>query len=876
MTLKKNNIYPPKTAQWILQRILKVDLQEEVLGDLAEKYIEKCRLDSKKSADLSYWWQTINYLRPFALRKSFVGSLNPFFMYYSYFKIAWRSLFKHKLYSFINVTGMTVGMTCFILIALYIQYEMSFDLQFEKSEKIYRVAQEQEGNVFRGSDQFAVTPVPLVPAIRTQIPEVESATTFAMTNSQFWIKGQPVNELGIYADTALFDVFDYPVIEGNIREALKDVQSIILTASIAKKFFGHATAIGQTLKMRDGRTLIVQAVIEDLPTNLHFGFGFVTSIANYRTYESDFTLQRWSNNNYRSYVVLQDGADPQDIATKMIPFGDLAAAELIRHNTSFTPRYFLQPITDIHLHSQINMEMGKNGDIRYLYLAASISFMILMLALINYMNLMTARSSQRCKEVGVRKVLGARRKQLVNQFMLESMLVTGISFLMALLLSKILLPAFNYLLDLKIVFSFNDNQMILLQLVAVALLLGICAGFYPAILSSAVAPAKALKGAWFKRQHQGGILRNTLVVGQFAAAIVLAISSIVIFQQLQFIQSKKLGYDRERIVFIPYSTPKAIEKANILRNELLKDPNINNVTITNTLPLNSSDNGIASKWVEKSTGEPDLHIYRVRADYEYIDVFGMEMLEGRHFSPDFPADSSEAYILNEAAVKALGWNSAVGKSFDEGKVIGVVKDFHFQPFHLAIAPMFITFRNSRNSSYGNIVLKMNVDEMSKSASYIETTLGKILPEVPFNLNHMDVAFNDLYQTEKRFGEAFNIFTLIALFIACLGLFGLVTHSVVLRTKEIGIRKVLGASVVNLVSLISKDFLKLVLISTIIAIPVAWLGMGYWLQNFAYRVELQWWVFGVASIFAITLAFFTVGVQSLRAASADPVDSIKSE
>ena len=876
MPKKERNMNPPKFAQGILQKILKADLMEEVMGDLEEKYMEKARHESKRAADLSYWYQTVNYLRPFALRRTFHGIFDPFFMFNSYFKIARRSLFKHKLYSAINVTGMTMGMTCFILIALYIQYELSFDQQFENSEKTYRVAQRQEGNTFQGSDQFAVSPVPLVPAMRAQFPEVEAATTFAMSNSQFWIDEQPVYEFGIYADTALFDVFEYPTIEGNVIEALKDKQSIILTASMARKFFGSTTAVGQTLRMGKEKVLSVKAVIEDLPTNLHFGFSFIMSIKNYRSYESDFANQRWSNNNYRSYVVLQEGTDPDDIATKMIPFGDLAAAELARFNSSFTPRYFLQAMTDIHLHSHINMETGRSGDIRYLYLAGSIAFIILMLALINYMNLTTARSSQRCKEVGVRKVLGARRRQLVNQFVLESMLLTGLSFLLALLLAKILMPAFNYLLDLEIAFSFGESQLILLSLLGLALLLGICAGFYPAILTSAVTPVKALKGTWFEGQQGGGFLRNIMVVGQFTAAIILAICSVVIFQQLHFIQTKKLGYDRKRIVFIPYSNPKVIEKAHILRNELLKHPDIENVTITNTLPLNSTDNGIVSKWEGKSNDDGDLHIYRVRADYDYMDVFGMEMLEGRHFSLDFPSDSSDAYILNEAAVKVIGWQSAVGKSFDEGKVIGVVKDFHFQPFHLEIEPMFVTFRNGTNCSYGNIVLKINLDEMSKSASHMKRTLGEILPEVPFNLNHMDVAYNDLYQTEKRFGEAFNIFTLIALFIACIGLFGLVTHSVLQRTKEIGIRKVLGASVVNIVCMISKDFLKLVLIASVIAIPVAWIGMIDWLEDFAYRIELQWWVFCLVSVISIALAFVTVGAQSLSAASANPVDSIGSE
>ena len=352
---------------------------------------------------------------------------------------------------------------------------------------------------------------------------------------------------------------------------------------------------------------------------------------------------------------------------------------------------------------------------------------------------------------------------------------------------------------------------------------------------------------------------------------------MVIYQQLQYIQTKKLGFNREQIVYVPFGNQEYLKKASALQNELQKHPNIDKVTISSNLPINTSNQGLADKWEGKTANDEQLHIYRLRTDYNFFDVFEMELVEGRNFSPDFPADSLDAYILNESAVKAIGWESAVGKSFRDGKVIGVVKDFHFQPFDLVIEPMQITLLNEKNAqTYGNIVLKVKMEDSKETAAHIEHTLKAFFPEFIFNLRYLDVAYNDLYQSEQRFGDAFNIFTLIALFIACIGLFGLVTHSVLLRTKEIGIRKVLGASVTNLVGMVSKDFLKLVLLSATIAVPLAWWSMNNWLQDFAYRIELNWWVFIIVGLIAILIAFITIGSQSLKAALGNPVEAIKSE
>lgn len=869
---------PPKYAQKFLNWLLKPELAEEVLGDLSEKFEQQLIEKTVYKAKANYYYQTFNYIRPFAIKHSIITDLNPFFMFNSYFKIAWRSLFKQKLYSLINVIGMTIGMTCFILIAVYIQYELSYDQQHDKADRIYRIAQEQKGNSFRGIDQFACSSIPVGLSAKAEIPEVEATTILEYAFNLFRKDGQIFNEQGFYTDTSFFDIFSFPVIEGDPKSALKDRNAIILTATMAKQFFGHESPIGKLMELSDNKIMTVKAIIEDVPNNHHFRFKYLAASENSQGYVEDKSNWRWASNNYWSYVLLKEGTDIQKVETAMKPFGEKTAAELASYNLPFKPRYFLQPLKDIYLQSNINSEIGVIGDIRYLYLSLSIAMIILILALINYMNLATARTSQRSKEVGVRKVLGAAKKQLVNQFMLEAALMTSISFLLALVLANSLMPAFNELMDMKIAFSLVDNQQIFLGLAGIAIFLSVCTGLYPAILSSTIGPIKALKGNWFTSKKEGGhLMRNMLVIGQFTIAIVLAIGSVIIFQQLQFIQTKKLGYKRDQVVFVPYGRQDILKKGAVLVNELQKHANIEKATIVSDLPLNTRNQGIANQWEGKTANEEQLHIYRQRTDYNFFEVFEMDLIAGRNFSPDFPTDAKEAYILNEAAVKKIGWDDPIGKSFRDGKVIGVVKDFHFQPMDFAIEPMFITLMNEKTApNFGCIVMKMKAEDIADTKAYVQQTFKTILPDVLFNFNYLDDSFNNLYQKEQRFGDAFNIFTLIALFIACIGLFGLVTHSVLLRTKEIGIRKVLGASVTHLVGIISKDFLRLVIISTLIAAPLAWWSMDAWLQDFVYRIEMNWWVFIGVGIVAILIAFVTIGTQSLKAALSNPVDAIKSE
>jgi putative ABC transport system permease protein len=787
----------------------------------------------------------------------------------NYITIAWRNLLRNRVTSAINIFGLTIGLTCFTLIALYIQYEASYDRDHVKADRIYRIAQQQAGNVYRGTDRFTGTPSVLSPTLRRDFPEVEATTTLQLYTMPMEKDGHVFPEQGLFSDEYLFDVFTFPIQKGIGKEALRDPDAILLTAALAKKYFGNDDPIGKTLMAEGQHLLTVKGILEDVPKNQHFSFDFITSFRNLPFYEED----RWNSNNFITYIVLPRGHDAKKFEEKLGSLDQYTKESYA--GLPFKPTFFLQPLRDIHLHSQINFELGANNDISNIWLFASIAFVILLLASVNYMNLATATSALRAKEVGMRKALGAQKYQLVYQFLGESFLLTVISFVVALALVNMLLPSFSLLLDKPIPFTFRGNYWILTGMLAAAASLAGLSGLYPAMFLAAMRPAKAIKGNFLKSERRGSVLRNILVVGQFTVSIVLAIGSIVIYQQLQFVQSKKLGYTRENVVYIPNNDAGVSDKFPTIRIELLKNPQIEKVTFSSEIPLNMGSEGLVTEW-EGNDSKQHLYIYRNQVDYDFLDLFEIELLEGRNFSPDHPGDSVGKYLLNESAVKALGWTSAVGKRFSDGEVIGVVRDFHFQPLDLTIQPLCINFLSRANERHNDIAVKIRMERAEETTAYILRTLKNISPHTPFDCRFLESDYAQLYDSEKRLGHAFNIFTALALFIACMGLVGLVSHHIIQRTKEIGIRKVLGATVGNIVNLISKDFLRLVLAAIIIAAPIAFWTMNKWLEDFAYKIEIEWWTFVLAGVAAISVALLTISVQSIKAALMNPVKSLRSE
>ncbi len=793
-------------------------------------------------------------------------------MFKNYLKIAWRNFKKGKLYSFINLLGLTIGMTCFILIALFVQYELSYDKQHKNVDDIYRVISKQPGNEYKGTDLFSGTPLPLGATMAIDFPEVETTTSIDL-RSNLISKGKEVfREKGIFADTGFFDVFTIKLISGEGKSALEQPLNVLLVESLAKKFFGSESPLNQTITFDGSTEFTVKGVIEDPPKNQHFSYSYIAPIS-----AAPFYLENsiaWGNNVAVTYVKLAEGTDSKELESKLFVYRKNAEEEYAKYGLK-APIYKLQPLKDIHLYSKVNFELEPNGDMKYVYLYSLIALIILLLASINYMNLTTVRSAQRAKEIGMTKVLGANRPQLISQFLGESFFFTVISFLLALGLASLLLPEFGQLLDKNIPFDIVGNKWLLISMFCLAILVGSLSGLYPSVFLSGVSPVKAFKGNFLKNMGGNARLRNGLVVGQFTAAIVLAIGSLIIHQQLQFTQNKNLGYDKEHIVHVPYSTNKIAENENVVRNELLKNPKIKKVSISSQIPLEFDNQGFVNNWEGNTTGQK-LGIYRTFVDYDFIDVLGMELVEGRAFSEDFATDEKEAYIINEAAAKSLSWKSSVGKEFDDGHIIGVVKDFHIQKFDLAIEPLYMRMRPEWAKTFGEVIITVNTDNFEETKKYITSVMNKAAPLVPFDVKFLDDTYAQLYNSEIRLGSTFNIFTILALFIASMGMFGLVSHSVLQRTKEIGIRKVLGSSILAIVLLISKDFLKLVIVALLTACPIAYYFMDGWLQGFAYRIDIDWRVFGLAGFMSFIISMITISVQSIKSALANPIESLRTE
>ncbi|WP_149274589.1 ABC transporter permease [Pareuzebyella sediminis] len=793
-------------------------------------------------------------------------------MFKNYLKIAWRNFKKGKLYSFINLTGLTIGMTSFILIALFVQYELSYDRQHENVDDIYRVISQQPGNEYKGTDLFSGTPLPLGTAMVRDFPEVEAKTTIDL-RSNLLSKGEEVfSEKGIFADNGFFEVFTIKQISGEGKSALEEPLNVLLTESLAKKFFGDESPLDRTITFERKTEFTIKGVIADPPKNQHFSYSYIASISEAPYYSHN--KNAWGNNVAVTYVKLASGTDSKELEDKLLVYQKNSEEEYAKYGLE-PPIYKLQPLKDIHLYSKVNFELEPNGDMKYVYLYSLIAFVILLLASINYMNLTTVRSAQRSKEIGMTKVLGASRRQLLFQFLGESFLFTIISFLLALFLAALLLPEFGQLLNKNIPLDLVGNRWLLLGMFSMAIVVASLSGLYPSVFLSGVSPAKAFKGHFLKNTGGNAWLRNGLVVAQFTAAIVLAIGSLIIYQQLQFTQDKNLGYDKDHMVHVPYSTPEIAENENVIRNELLKNPMINKVSISTQIPLEFDNQGPISNW-EGNTTKQQLGVYRTFVDYNFIDVLGMEIVEGRAFSEDFAIDEKEGYIINEAAARSLGWKTSVGKAFDEGKVIGVVKDFHIQKFNLAIEPLYMRIRPEWAKNYGEVIMSISTDNYEETKKYITSVMNEAAPLVPFDVKFLDDTYAQLYNSEIRLGNTFNIFTILALFIASMGMFGLVSHNVVQRTKEIGIRKVLGSSTVAIVSLVTKDFLILVVVALLAACPIAYFFMNDWLLQFTYRIDMGWTAFVVAGVLAILVALVTISVQAIKAANTNPVKSLRTE
>ena len=808
----------------------------------------------------------------------------------NYFKIAWRNLLKNKTFSFINIFGLAIGLCCFILITIYVADELSYDRFHENADRIYRIHSDIR---FGGTDlKLAVTSDPMGATLKKDYPQVEQYVRFyASEGSKSIKKGKEYiveNRVG-YADSTLFEVFTLPSIAGNTKTALNDPNTAVISESAARKYFGTTDAVGKTLEVGvNNKTMYkVTAIIKDIPVNSHFNFDFIFSMDNV-----DYRYGNYLSHNFHTYLLLRQGTDYRAFEKK---FDEYITRYIMPQAKQFMQinsmdefkkagnklEYSLMPLTDIHLKSDRFPEIGVNGNIQYVYIFSAVALFLLLIACINFMNLSTARSASRAKEVGIRKVLGTERQTLIGQFIAESTLTSYLAFVLALLLTLLSLPYFN---DISAK-TFSLGSLLKPQLLPFLLLLpfavGLLAGYYPAFFLSSFRPIEVLKtkiNAGFKRSN----LRNLLVTFQFVTSLVLVIGTGIVYQQLNYIQNKKLGFDKDQVLIINGTGALATNR-DVFKNEIAQIAGVKSASYAGYLPVSNSsrnDNTFSKEAVMDMKNGFNMQVWNV--DYDYVPTLGMEIIKGRNFSKSFGADSS-AVIINETTAKLLGYENPIGKKLYTSngpsaglnivyEIVGVVKNFHFESLRQQVGPLCMRLGNNNWAT----AFKINTNDIPSLLSKIEAKWKTLAPEMPFSYQFLDESFDQMYRAEQRVGKVALSFAILTVLIACLGLFGLVTYMAEQRTKEIGIRKVLGASVPSIIQLLSREFLILVVISVVIASPIAYYAMSQWLTEFAYRIELSWWMFIGAGALAIAIALLTVSYQAIRAALMNPIHSLKSE
>jgi putative ABC transport system permease protein len=805
----------------------------------------------------------------------------------NYLKIAIRNLLRYRFISFINLFGLTVGLTCCLLITTYILNELSYDKYNRNADNIYRLTRSFNNSEGVVSLNLATVAPPFGYYLPTDFPEIKKMTRL-LDNGSTPMKYQEkvINEKNVFfADENLFDVFTVKVLKGSPKTALYDPFSVMLTEETAKKYFGDEDPMNKVIRANSQFDMKVAGIFKAFPANAHMHPSMLISFNTLKdsaVYGEERLRRSWGNNSFFTYLLMPGNFSQKKMISQFPAFIDrrMSGEEYIGQQPSKLTKLGLQKLTDIHLYSHTDNEAEPNGDISRVYIFSAIALFILLIACINYMNLSTARSALRAKEIGIRKVVGARRKELIGQFLGESVLICWAAILIAGVLTFFTLPWLNKLSGQELSFSMLLQTKIMVPLLITPFIVGIVSGIYPALFMSSFQPVKTLKGL-FKVGGTSISFRKVLVVAQFSISIILIITTVIVFQQLHYIQKKSLGFDKERVITMGYSGEVARQYESF-RNELLQNSAFKSMTRSSRIPTGRLlDNSGANTFNGDSLQPVTTDIKFVSSDHDFVSTFGIPMISGRYFSRDYGTDTA-SFVINESSVKALGWTkeNAIGRAFkygdQKGHIIGVINDFHFESMHQAIVPMVFIMQPSSRAYFNNLSIKIMGNDISSAVSYMEKTWKKYFPETPADYTFLDENFDRLYQSEQKQATIFTVFACIAIFIACLGLFGLSAFAISQRIKEIGVRKVLGANVQGIVALLSKDFLKLVGIAAVLAFPVAWYAMNNWLKDFAYRISIQWWVFIVAGILAAMIAFVTVSFQAIKAAVSNPVKSLRTE
>jgi putative ABC transport system permease protein len=854
---------PPQRAERLAGRALDEEERAVRLGDLEERYQYHVRERGRRRARAWYRWQVLLLVILALVNNTRWSGI----MFRNNLIIAWRNIKKSKTHSALNILGLAVGMAVFILIMLYVRYELSYDRYHANARNIYRVI--YSGASYLGSNMWAMTPAPLAPATARDIPEVLEATRIKVSDDVLInIEDKHFLEKQIYwTEPQTFEIFSLPLVRGERAAVLNDPFSVLLSERAARRLFGDSDPIGRTITLAGSPAVDfkVGGIFRNIPTKSHFIMDIVAP------FETEAKLQnrdltQWGNSYLYTYVLLRDGVEARAVERK---FSALVRKHVAEKDSN---PYSLQALARIHLNSHINAEISPTGDGRFVLLFASIAVLVLVIACLNYMNLATARSLKRVKEIGLRKVVGAAKGQIVRQFLGDSMLTALLALLVAIGFVLASLPAFRSFVERDIAFVPFHDMALMPGLFLLALAVGAVAGSYPAFFVSAFRPVSALKGTGASRTKGRG-LRNALIVFQFAASIALIICTAGVQSQLNFIRNRDMGYERDQIIVLPTRRGLRMD-IETFKKELMRSPSVLSVSASSCLP-NHVDTTTVANW----PGRPDgtkIRIYVLEADYDFVDLYGLKIVEGRNFSREFPSDVGGAFLINESARNAFGWDDPVGHGFNwwmTGKIVGVLKDYHMHSLHLPIMPLFISL-NPRTPRY--ISVKINGESIPATMTFLRETWQRFAPEYPFEYTFFDEIFDQAYRTDQRLGKVFSVFAGLAVLIACLGLVGLASFSAEQKTKEIGIRKVLGASTSGVIALLSREFMKWVVLANVIAWPIGYFAMISWLRNFAYRTSLTVPMFLGAGLAAFAIAAAVISLQTYHAAAANPVESMRYE
>lgn len=877
---------PPHWAERFFEWYCSPALVEELQGDLYERFCQTLEKHGEKSARRQYVLNVFFLLGPHTLKrrkKSYQQQLY-FPMFKNYLTVAWRNLQKRKAYAFINISGLAVGIACAFLILAYVHHELSYDQFHEKKDRLYRAS--MKGN-FGGRDfETTSTPTALMPTLKREFPEVEEGVrvfnsgSFGPTIVKYEDKLFDESRF-FFADSTFFEVFSFPLLSGDPKTALNQPNSVVLTVSTALKYFEYGEAVGKVIRANDSKDYVVTGIMDDLPDNSHIKFDFLASFSSLGASKEEI----WWSANYLTYFTLRKDNSIASMQEKMPDLMKKYVGDDLPSKNDYVS-YSFMPVTDIHLRANTQNELEPGGSISYVYVLSFVAFLIVAIACINYMNLATAKATERGKEVGVRKVMGAFRGQIFNQFMSEAFLITLLAILLAVVLITFALPYFNILTgkNLNLVTLLREPTVIGI-LFTIAGLVSLLSGSYPALALSGFKPISVLNGK-SQNSKASAILRKGLVVFQFGVSIFLIFGTLVVYKQLAYIKTKELGFDKAQILALPVDD-KIVKDISVFKSEFLKNDQIEAVSISTNKP--TYIRGGYSFTLEGGSEDNQVFTTAATVDKDYVKTLGLQIIEGSDLSEadeiaakvknEEGSSVQNSFLLNESAVKQTGLSpeEIVGKKMNFngrlGQVKAVVKDFHFASLYQPIGPLVLFIENEQTSY---ILVRVNPQGIESTLSDMEEKWATLAPHRPFSYEFLDQEFESVYQSEEKMGHIFNLFSVMAIFIACLGLFGLSSYTAMHRAKEIGIRKVLGASATSMVLMLSKDYAKLILVSMLLVVPFAYWAMNHWLEDFAFRIEIDWAIPALAVAITLLTSLLTISFESFKAANANPVNSLKSE